>query len=115
MYSGLKYEVNNLGEAWFNKIPLKNIFSFANLVDKFRIKYDSKIEDAFWVYVGNNKVKFKRLVNRTYGMCPVTTNDEQKKLLQIQRINTVDKNNFFFTERQEAEAKRARELFNLVG
>ena len=47
MQSGLKCEVDKLGEAWFNKNPLTNIFSFEDLVDKFRIKYDSKIEDAF--------------------------------------------------------------------
>ena len=30
-------------------------------------------------------------------------------------INNVDENKIFFTERQQAEAKRARELFNPVG
>ena len=42
MHSGLKYEVDKLREAWFNKNSLKKIFSFTNLVDKFRIKYDYK-------------------------------------------------------------------------
>ena len=55
------------------------------------------------------------LTNRIYGMCPGTTDDEQKQLLQMQLINTVDKRIFFLTERQKSEAKRARELFNLVG
>ena len=41
--SGLKYEVEKLREAWFNKNSLTNIFSFTNLVNKSRIKYDSKI------------------------------------------------------------------------
>ena len=49
MHSGLEYEVDNLGEAWFNKKSLTNIFSFADLVDKFRNKYHSKIGDTFWV------------------------------------------------------------------
>ena len=43
MHSGLKYEVYKLGEAWFNKNSLTNIFSFTNLVNKSWIKYDSKI------------------------------------------------------------------------
>ena len=51
MHSGLKYEVYKLGEAWFNKSSLTNIFSFADIEDKYRIKYDSKTENAFWVYV----------------------------------------------------------------
>ena len=41
--SGLKYEVEKLREAWFNKNSLTNIFSFTNLVNKFRIKYDYNI------------------------------------------------------------------------
>ena len=74
---------------------MTKIFSFAYLVNKYRIKYDPKIEDAFWVYVENNKVKFKRLSNRIYGLSPGTTNDEQNQLLQMQLINTVNKNKMF--------------------
>ena len=40
MHSGIKYDADNLGEALFNKNSLTNIFSFTNLVDKFRITYD---------------------------------------------------------------------------
>ena len=45
MRSGIKYELDKLGESWFNKNSLTNIFSFSDLVDKYRIKHDSKIED----------------------------------------------------------------------
>ena len=114
MHSRLKCEVDKLGEAWFNKNFLANTFSFANLVNKFRIKYDSKIEDAFWVYVNNKKVKFKRPANRIYVMCLGTTNDKKRQLFQMQLINTIDKT-FFFTKHQQAEAKRARKLFNSIG
>ena len=41
-------------------------------------------------------------------MCPVITDDKQNQLLKIQLINTVDENKTFFTERQQAEAKRSR-------
>ena len=81
MQSGLKCDVDKLGEAWFNKNALTNKFSFSDLVNKLRIKYDSKIGGAFWVYADNKKVKFNRTATRIYGMCPGTTNDEKKKLL----------------------------------
>ena len=67
------------------------------------------------MYVDNKKVKFKRLSKIIYGICPGTTNDKQKKLLQMQLINTVEENKKISTKCQQAEAKRARELFNLVG
>ena len=51
MHSGLKYEVDKLGGAWLNNNSLTKIFSFTDLVNKYRIKYKSKIEDVFWVYV----------------------------------------------------------------
>ena len=38
MHSRLKYEVYKLGEAWSNKDYLINVSSFADLVDKSRIK-----------------------------------------------------------------------------
>ena len=82
MHSILRYEVDKLREACLNKNSLKNVFSFSDLVNKSRIKWGSKIEDAFWVYVENKKVKFKRLTNRTYGMCPGTTVNKQNQLLQ---------------------------------
>ena len=99
MHSGLKCKVYKIGEAWFNKNSLKNILSFSDLVDKYRIEYDSKIEDSFWVYVENKKVNFKRLANRIYGMCPGTTDDKKKQLLQMQLIDTVDEKKIFFTKR----------------
>ena len=40
MHSGIKYDADKLGETLFNKNSLTNIFSFTNLVDKFRITYD---------------------------------------------------------------------------
>ena len=47
-------------------------------------------------------------------MCPGTTDDKQKKLLQMQLMNTVEENKKILTTFKQAEAKRARELFNLV-
>ena len=61
MHSGLKCELDKLREDWFNKNTLTNIFSFSDLVDKFRIKYYSKIEYAFLVYMNNKEVRFKIL------------------------------------------------------
>ena len=75
------------------------------------MKYNSKILDEFWVIVDKNKVQLKRLAKIIYEMCPGTTNDKQKQLLQMQLINNVDKNKTFFTKCQQAEAKRSRELF----
>ena len=63
--------------------------------------------------MNNKKVKFKRIVNIIYGMCPGTTVENKKQLLQMKLINTVDKNKVF-TKRQQAESKRERELFNSV-
>ena len=73
--------------------------SFADIVDKYRIKHGSKIDDAFWVYVENKKVKFKRPENRIYGLCPGTNDENQKQLLQMQLINIVDKNKILFAKR----------------
>jgi len=45
--------------VWFDQIAIANIFGFADLVKKHHITYDSDLEDAFVVHLGNKVVNFK--------------------------------------------------------
>jgi hypothetical protein len=51
--------VPGFGKVYYDKDAIANIFGFSNLKKKHRITYDSKKEDAFLVYMGDemdNKV-----------------------------------------------------------
>jgi hypothetical protein len=45
--------------VWFDKHALVNIFSFAELKDKYAIMYDLCIEDTFLIHMEDKIVKFK--------------------------------------------------------
>jgi hypothetical protein len=51
------------GEAWY---AITNIFSFANLADKYRITTDSAVEKAFTVHLSGKKVQFEQHENGLY-------------------------------------------------
>ena len=63
--------VDGFGKVWFIENGMANIFGFADLKKKYRITYDSSIEDAFTVYTPNGKIKFSASPEGLYH-CAVT-------------------------------------------
>ena len=115
MLSKQRCTVPKFGEVWFNKNSVMNIFGFADVVKRYRIKYDSTIEDAFWVYVGSKIVKFRKIWNGLYAISPGVNDDGAKMHLLMQFLTTVEENKEFYSERQIAGAKKARDLFHTLG
>ena len=73
-----KASVPAFGEMWFDQNAIANIFAFADLVKKRRISYDSDIEDAFVVHLGNNVVKFKATLEGLYTRNLQETTEKSK-------------------------------------
>jgi hypothetical protein len=132
--------VPGYGTTWYDEKAIANIFSFANLLAKpttTRIKYDSNVEDAFWVYTKDaGMVKFPRTTDGLYAFCPpdqfcrsVADNQKEKQLLTTTKldadactvvgicnlIDTVEENRKGFTQRQFECAKKARKLYHIMG
>ena len=106
--TNLKAQVPNYGEVWFDSNGMANIFSFAKMEDRYRITYDSAVESAFNVHTDDGIVKFRRSAEGLYYHTP--TYETGTTLVQ-----TVDENKSFYTDRQFAHAKRARELLHTLG
>ena len=53
-------EVPAYGEVWFDQDAIANVFSLAEMVDQYRVTFDSAIEDAFHVHLPDKVIKFKR-------------------------------------------------------
>jgi hypothetical protein len=54
----MKANVPGWGEVWFDPTAMTNIFSYAQMVDRHPVTYDSTKEDAFIVHLPHKQVKF---------------------------------------------------------
>jgi hypothetical protein len=96
---------------------MTNIFSYAQMVDRHPVTYDSTKEDAFIVHLPHKQVKFTRenglyVYRPPYVKQPAITkvaydNKLQRTKLQpttvdnqAQFLETVDENKKFYTKRQ---------------
>jgi hypothetical protein len=66
----LKATVPGFGSTWFDPNQIANIYGFSNLVDKYRITYDSDQEDAFLVHSEYGITKFERTNDGLYAYKP---------------------------------------------
>ena len=101
------------------------------MADKYRVTYDSKVEDAFLVHTPSGVIKFNRTPEGLYMLKPTTKFLEQvaatkkTKLQPIQDdgpdskvcnvISTVRENRLHFTPRQNKRALEARALYHKIG
>ena len=53
-----KARVPDYGEVWYDKDAIANIFALSNLVNKYRVTFDSEQENAFHVFTKNEVMKF---------------------------------------------------------
>ena len=59
--TGLVADVHKFGEVWFNKTAITNLMAHCQVVDQYRVTYDSAVEDAFLVHMSPTQIiKFKR-------------------------------------------------------
>ena len=81
------------------------------MADRYGITYDSEEEDVFIVHLPDKPVRFERIGMNLYVFKPPTTVKAENALM----LNTVEENKTFYTERQFERAKRARDLFHVLG
>ena len=58
--------VPGYGKVWFDESAIANIFSFASLTKKYRVTYDSAVEDAFIVHLKGSTIKFEKTEDGLY-------------------------------------------------
>ena len=95
------------------------------MTDRYRITFDSAIENAFNVHTEEGIVKFERTPGNLYKYSPkYRTNTSTKDIRQtgvdephpdMQLLDTVQDNAQFYTPRQVCKAKKARTLLHALG
>jgi hypothetical protein len=103
--------VPGYGTVWYDKTAIANIFGLSELKKKHRVTYDSEKEDAFIVHMNDNTLKFKC---NPKGLYTYKVSDEYLKK-QSHLINTVKESRVGYTQRHFEQAKRAQELYHIVG
>jgi hypothetical protein len=58
-----KCDIPQWGKAWFASDGLTNIFSYAEMAERYKITTDSEVENAFIVHLPDKKVKFEKNEN----------------------------------------------------
>ena len=108
--------VPGFGTMWYDEGAIANIFSFAELVDKHRITFDSSVENAFLVHQPDKIVKFECTPE---GLYTYRVDKDYKKSLtekgNSHLVTTLSENWKGYTDRQYDRAKTARKLYHIVG
>jgi hypothetical protein len=104
-------DVPGYGTVWYDKTAIANIFGLSELEKKHRVTYDSEKEDSFIVHMNKDTLKFEC---NPEGQYTYKVSDEYLKK-QSHLINTVKENRVGYTQRQFEQAKRAQELYHIVG
>jgi hypothetical protein len=99
------------GTVWYDKTAIANIFGLLELKKKHRITFDSEKEDAFIVHMDKGNMKFKCNPKGLFTF--EVSNKYLKKESHL--IKTVKENRVGYTQRQFEQAKRALELYHIVG
>ena len=109
-----KADAPKWGEVWFSPDAVTNIFSLANMSDRYPVSYNGTKEDAFIMQLPHKQVKFEQLTNKLYVFkLPNTVKPTTKDDAQF--VNTVEENKTFYTQHQFEQAKQARDLFHALG
>jgi hypothetical protein len=97
--------------VWYDETAIANIFGLSDLKRKHRITFDSEKEDAFIDHTDKGNMNFKCNPEGLY------TFEVSDKYLQKEShlINTVKENRVGYTQRQFEQAKKAQELYHIVG
>ena len=108
--TNMQAKVTGYGKIWYHPNAIANVFSLAKVADKYRVQYDSNIEDAFTVHGPNWKVKFNRIAENLYIWAPKA--EEIKAGTDL--VNSLHDNKLFFTNRQIQKAKLAKKLLSTM-
>ena len=109
-------------DVWMSKDSMTNIFSLALLAEKFRITFDSAVENAFLVHTPYGILKFRKGPENIYYTTPnefigrtPPNNNEDNEPVKIHLPQTVADNARFYSQRQVTRAKAARDLLHATG
>lgn len=114
LHTNQRATVPKYGEVWFDPTAITNIFSFAEMENRYRITYDSSKEKAFVVHLPDKQIKFSRTDNGLYAYKPNYTTKNHASLVN-HSLESVEENKKLYAPRQVQRAKMVRHLYHALG
>ena len=82
------------GKVYYDPESIANIFGFSNTVDQYHVVYNSQVEDAFKINIGDKIIKFEHSLEGLYFHNVPVPNKA------VQMINTVAENRSNYSTQQ---------------
>ena len=101
--------VPDYGKLCYDDKSVANILSLPNLVNKYRVTYDSHQNDAFTVHTNRGITKFRRNKQGLYVFNPTYTTEKSNV------VTTLEGNMVGFTSIKIDRAKLDSKIYNNVG
>ena len=76
--------VSDYGKLWYEDKDIANIFSLTNLVNKYRVTYDSHQDDDFTVHASRGISKFRRNKQGIYVFNPTYTTENSNVVTAVE-------------------------------
>ena len=109
--TNLRGYLSGYGWVWYFPGGIANILSLSRVKDKFRVTYDSALNNTFHVHKDNGVIlNFKEASKRLYYFDTAARDDEGTML-----VTTVEGNASKFSAYDFAQAKKARDLQRRIG
>ena len=105
----------SFGMVPYHHDGLTNITSLAKATDKYRITFDSAVDNAFYVHTPQKVVRFARNDSNLYVHKPTNVPKKTPPPKATAFVQTVAENLKFHTPREIKRAKRARDLLAALG
>ena len=129
-----KATLHNYGEVGFKPDVIANILGLCNVVKKFRVQFDSKFANCFYVHTPHGILKFECDSRGLYKYIPgpkgIKPTADLKKMedemhathmhvhvsgcKQETHLQSVEKNKEGFTKQQVERANKARSVYHMV-
>ncbi|MGC8551172.1 MAG: hypothetical protein ACP5M4_15955 [Acidobacteriaceae bacterium] len=129
---GLEGHLNGFGKVYYDPTSMANIFGLAQLADKYRVTFDSEVENAFVVHVDDRVVKFACTPEGLYAYKPndhylaevaeskcMNPPDSTDAVTAYRGrsflISSVEENRKGYTQRQFDDVKPTRQFYHIMG
>jgi hypothetical protein len=115
--TNLRGELPGYGMVWFYPDGIANILSLSRVKDKFRVTYDSTIDNVFHVHKHDKILKFREATRRLYYFDTCNRDEEwdMEVIGGTTLINTVEENASQLSAYDFNKAKQARQLQVRIG
>ena len=107
-------------DPWLDVDLMADIISFAELVQQYRVTYNTDIKDSFYCHTQSGIVKFERTEEGLYSISlPAGYKDEvqtqNNNKTGYSHVTTVTENSRNYTTVEFGRAKMARKLYHILG